>query len=128
MDNNNNSKLRYYLDGGDVCGFIFVVVGGVGAGGGSGGGGECGRVHLVDHSTEILIPRPFQPPPPQTLVDCGVIEVGNLVVQSNLTAQRQNGSCYLPPPPPQPKKMSQIPSKSVATTPAISAQTPPPFV
>ncbi len=90
---------------GDVCGFVFVVVGvvggGSGSGSGSGGGSSSGgkRVHLVDHSTEILIPWPFQPPPPQTLVDCGVVEVGDLVVQANLTAQRQNGSCYLHTPP-----------------------------
>ncbi len=84
-----------YLDGGDVCGFVFVVLGVIGSGSGSGGGGK--RVHLVDHSTEILIPWPFQPSPPRTLVDCGVIEVGDLVVRANSTAQRQNDSCYLPP-------------------------------
>ena len=94
MDKRNNTKIIHYLDGGDVCGFVVVI-----AGSGSGGGGR--RIHLVDHSTKILIPRPFQLPPPQTLVDCGIIEVGNLVVQSNLTAQRQNGSCYLPPTPTQ---------------------------
>ena len=93
MDNNNNTKITHYLDGGDVCGFVVVVVGG------SGRGRGCGRVHLVDHSTEILIPQPFhfQPPPPQTLVDCGVVEGGDLLVRSNLTAQKQNGLCYLPP-------------------------------
>ena len=96
-DNKNNAKAIHYLDGGDVCGFIFVVFVVVGVGGGSGGGGERGRVHLVDHSMEILIPWPFQPPPPQTLVDCGVVKVGDLVVWANSTAQRQNGSCYLPP-------------------------------
>ena len=99
MDTKNNNKVIHYLDGGDICGFVFVVVGVVGGDSGSGsGGGRCGkRVHLVDHSMEILIPWPFQPPHPQTLVDCGVVEVSDLVVRANLTAQRQNGSAYLPP-------------------------------
>ncbi len=66
-------KIIRYLDEGDVCGFVFIVVSIVGSG--SCGGG---RVHLIDHLTEILIPQPFQPPPPQTLVDCGVVEVGDL--------------------------------------------------
>jgi hypothetical protein len=57
MDDKNNTKVVCYLDGDDVCGFVFVVGGVVG----DSGGGE--RVHLADHSTEILIPRPFQPPP-----------------------------------------------------------------
>ena len=34
-----------------------------------------------------IIPRPFQPPPSSMLVDCGVVEVGNWVVRSNLPAQ-----------------------------------------
>ncbi len=96
MDNQNNTKVMRYLDGGDVCWFVFGVGGIVGSGSGSGGGGK--RVHLVDHSTEILIPWPFQPPSPQMIVDCGVVEVGNLVVRAKSTAQRQNGSWYLPPP------------------------------
>jgi hypothetical protein len=94
MDNQNNTKIMRCLDGGDVW-FVFGVGGIIGGGSGSGGGGKW--VHLVDHLMEILIPWPFQPPPPQMLVDCGVIEVSNLVVQANLSAQRQNGSCYLPP-------------------------------
>ena len=94
MDNDNNTKLIRYLDWGDVWGFVFV---GGGVVIGSSGSGAGGRVHLVDHSTEILIPRSFQSPPWQTLVDCGVVEVGDLVVRSNLTAQRQNNcSCYPP--------------------------------
>jgi hypothetical protein len=60
--NKKNTKVIRYLDGGDVCGFVFVIV--VVVGGGSGGRGGGGRVHLVDHSTEILIPRPFQLLPP----------------------------------------------------------------
>jgi hypothetical protein len=88
MDNKNSTKAIRYLDGGDVCGFVFVFVGVVA---GSGGGG--GRVHLIDHSMDILIPQPFQPPSPQKLVGCGVVEVGDLVVWSNSTTQRQN----LPP-------------------------------
>ncbi len=96
-DNKNNTKVICYLDGGDVCGFIFVVFVVVAVGGSSGGGGERGCVHLVDHLTEILIPWPFQPPPLQALVDCCVIEVGDMVVRSNSTAQRQKGLCYQPP-------------------------------
>ncbi len=95
MDNKNNTKVICYLDGGDVCGFVFVVIGIVV---GSGGGGGGGRIHRVNHLTKILIPWPFQPLPPQALVDCGVVEVGGLVVRSNSTAQRHNGLCYLPPP------------------------------
>ncbi len=87
MDNKNNTKVMCYLDGGDVCWFIFGVGGIVGGGSGSSGGGKW--VHLVDHSTEILIPWLFQPPPPQTLFDCGVVEDGDLVVRANSTAQRQ---------------------------------------
>ena len=49
MDNTIKNKIIRYLDGGDVCGFVFV---GGGSGGNGGGGGR--RVHLVDHSTEIL--------------------------------------------------------------------------
>ena len=109
---------------GDVCGFVFVVVSVVGGDSGSSGGGK--RVHLVNHSMEILIPWPFQPLPPGTLVDCGVVEVGNLVVRANLTAQRQHDSCYLPPS--NPKKLSQISSKSVAATPSPSRFSPNPYV
>ena len=47
---------------------------------------------------KILIPWPFQPPPLQMLVDCGVVEVGDLVVRAKSIAQKQIGSCYLPPP------------------------------
>ena len=87
------------INRGDVCGFLAVVIVVVissGGGGGEGGGG--GRVHPVDQSTEILIPWPFQPLPPQKLVNCGVLEVGDLVVWSSWATQRQNGLCYLPPP------------------------------
>ncbi len=86
MDNQKNTKVMRYLDAGDVCWFVFGVGSIVGGGSGSGRGGK--RVHLVNHSTEILIPWPFQPPPPQMLVDCGVVEVGDLVVRANSTAQR----------------------------------------
>ena len=44
MENENNTKLIHYLDGGDVCGFIV----------GSVVGGGSGRVHLIEWSTEIL--------------------------------------------------------------------------
>ena len=43
-------------------------------------------------------PLALPAPAPTTLVDCGVVEVSNLVVRSDSTAQRQNDSCYLPPP------------------------------
>jgi hypothetical protein len=82
-DNKNNTKVIHYLDGGGVCGFIFVVFVVVRVGG---GGGEPGRVHLVDHLMEILIPRPFQPQPPRALAECCVVEVSNMVVRSNSTA------------------------------------------
>ncbi len=45
MDNKNNTKIIRYLEGGDVCGFVFIGVG---------SGGCGGRVHLVDPLTEIL--------------------------------------------------------------------------
>ncbi len=61
MENKNNYKIICYLDGGDVCGFVIGGIGsGIVVGSGSGGGGR----DLVDHLMEILIPRPFQPPPP----------------------------------------------------------------
>ena len=58
MDNKNNTKIICYLDGGDVCGFVVVSIGvvvgsGSGSGGGSGGSGGSGRIHLIDHLTEI---------------------------------------------------------------------------
>ena len=67
-----------------------------------------------DKSTKIpfekrrchAIPRPIQPPPPHTLVDCGVIEVGNRVVWSNSPAQSQIKTSILPP---QPKYSTKIP-------------------
>ena len=34
MDNKNNTKVICYLDGGDVCGFVFVVSGVIGGGSG----------------------------------------------------------------------------------------------
>ena len=40
MDNKNNTKLMHYLDGGDVCWFVFGVCGIV--------SGGVGRVHLVE--------------------------------------------------------------------------------
>ena len=92
------------LDGDDVCGFVFVILGVVI------GSGKGRRMHQSHQSlNKDPHPRPFQPPPLQTLVDCGVVEVDNLVVWSKLTTQRQNGLCYLPPP--NTKSSSQIPSK-----------------
>ena len=53
MDNKKNTKVILYLDGGDdVCGFVFVIVGVI-------SGGGRGRVHLVDHLTEIHIPLSY---------------------------------------------------------------------
>ena len=125
MNNNNNTKIIRYLDGGDVCGFVVVVVGvGVGGGGGCGRGG--GRVHLVNLLMEILIPRPFQPPPLQTLVDCGVNEVSVRAVRSNSYTRSIIATSILPPP--QPKILSKIPSKSVAATPSPSRFSPNPSV
>ncbi len=84
-----------YIDGDDVCLFVFGGGGIVGGGSSSGGGGK--QVHLIDHSAEILIPWLFQPPPLQTLVDFGVFEVSNLVVRANSTAQRQMVCVTYPP-------------------------------
>ncbi len=53
---------------------------------------------VAANTSILLIPWPFQPLPLRTLVNCGVVEVGDLVVRANLTAQRQNGLCYLPHP------------------------------
>ena len=39
MDNKNNTKVMGYLDGGDVCWFVFVIS--------KGNGGGGGHVHLV---------------------------------------------------------------------------------
>ena len=46
-----------YLDGGDVCWFIFGVSGIVSGGSGSGGGGK--RVHLVDDVSQISVPYKY---------------------------------------------------------------------
>ncbi len=56
MDKKNTNKISY-LDGGDVCGFVFVIVGVV-----IGSGGRGGRVHLVDPS--IGDPHPPALPAP----------------------------------------------------------------
>ena len=125
MIDNKNTKIICYLDGGDVCGFVVVVVGvGVGGGGGCGRGG--GRVHLVNLLMEILIPQPFQPPPLQTLVDCGVNEVSVRAVSSNSYTRSIIATSILPPP--QPKILSKIPSKSVAATPSPGHFSPNPSV
>ena len=52
------------------------------------------------------IPRPFQPPPPRTLVDCGVVEVGGRAVRSNSPARLHITTSFLPPPA---KKIDQNP-------------------
>jgi len=41
--------------------------------------------HLINRSRQA-IPRPFQPPPPHTIVDCGVVEVGGWAVRCNSPA------------------------------------------
>ena len=52
-------------------------------------------------------PKPFQPPPPRALVDCGVVEVGKWAVWSNSPARSQIATSFLPPPPP--KNLTKIP-------------------
>ncbi len=44
------------------------------------------------------IPRPFQPPPPHTLVDCGVLRDWHRSVRSNSPARSQIATSILPPP------------------------------
>jgi hypothetical protein len=56
------------------------------------------RCNLSPSQSHHTIPRLFQPPPPHTLDDCSVIEVGNRVVRSNLPAQLQIATSTLPPP------------------------------
>ena len=55
------------------------------------------------HFRSKAIPWPFQPPHPSALVDCGVIEVGDQVLWSNLSSWLQIATSILPPPPPMPK-------------------------
>ena len=74
------------------------------------------------------IPRPFQPPPPRTLVYCCVVEVGDWAVRSNSPAWSQIMTSILPPPA---QKFDQNPllkTKSPRHPPAVSAQTPSSYV
>ncbi len=59
LDNKNNNKVICYLDGGDVCGFVFIV-GGIVVGSG-GGGSRC--THLLDHSLDGDTNPPALPAP-----------------------------------------------------------------
>jgi hypothetical protein len=57
----------------------------------------------VDTTLSLLhkkyaIPRPIQAPPPCTLVDCCVVEVGDRAVWSNSSAWSQIATSILPPP------------------------------
>jgi hypothetical protein len=56
--------------------------------------------NLSPSRSRHTIPRPFQPPPPRTLVNCSVVEVGNRAVRSNSPARLQIATSILPPPPP----------------------------
>ena len=60
------------------------------------------------------IPRPFQPPPTHTLIDCGVVEVGDQAVQSNSPARSQIATSILPSPP---KILTKIHSHKEDATP-----------
>ena len=56
----------------------------------------------VDTTLSLLhkkyaIPRPIQAPPPCTLVDCCVVEVGDQAVWSNSSAWLQIATSILPP-------------------------------
>ena len=66
-------------------------------------------------------PRPFQPPPPRTLVDCCVVEVGDRAVRSNSPARSQITTSILPP---RPKIQQKSPSKNEVTTPSPSRSSP----
>ena len=71
------------------------------------------------------IPRPFQPPHPCTLVDCGVVEVGEWAVQSILPAQSQIATSILPPP--RRKIRPKSPSKNDVATPSPGRFSPHPY-
>ncbi len=45
-----------------------------------------------------VIPQLFQPPPPCTLIECGVVEVLDRAVRSNSPAWLQIATSILPPP------------------------------
>ena len=45
-----------------------------------------------------VIPQPFQPPPPRTLIKCGVVEVVDRAMRSNLPAWLQIATSILQPP------------------------------
>ena len=71
------------------------------------------------------IPRPFQPPPPRTIVDCGVVEVSDRAVRSNSPARSQIATSILPP---RQKNRSKSPSKNEAATPSPGRSSPRPRV
>jgi len=49
------------------------------------------------NNAATLSPGLFQPPPPRALVHCGVVEVVDWAVRSNLPAQLQIATSILPP-------------------------------
>ena len=71
------------------------------------------------------IPWPFQPPPPRTLVDCCVVEVGDRAVRSNSPARLQITTSILPP---LTKNTTKSSSKNEVTTPSPGCSSPRPRV
>jgi hypothetical protein len=64
--------------------------------------------------------------PPRALVDCGVVEVGDLAVRSNLSARSQIMTSILPPP--HRKIRPKSPGKKNAATPSPGRSSPRPRV
>ena len=64
------------------------------------------RCNLSPSRSCHAIPRPFQPLPLRTLVDCSVVKVSGWAVRSNLPARLQIATSILPPPA---KKSTKIP-------------------
>ncbi len=72
------------------------------------------------------IPRPFQPPPLHTLVDCGVLHDWH---RSAFARPVANWDLYPTPPPPPRRKINQkSPSKNKGATPSPSRFSPNPVV
>jgi hypothetical protein len=78
------------------------------------------------YDSRHAIPRPFQPPPPRTLVDCGVVDVVDQAVRSNLPARLQFIEALKPTR--QTKIKQKPPSKNNAAMPSPGRSSPRPRV
>ena len=83
------------------------------------------KIPLIKRSGHT-IPQLFHPPPLRMLVDCGIVEVGDRAVRSNLPARSQITTSIFPPP--RPKIRQKSPSKKEGATPSPGRSSPRPRV